>query len=274
MKLRIISDLHLEGFIGQSIETLSARFIPKTEFDHEQTLVLAGDICSKSFTLFKFIKEVASRFKHVFFVPGNHEFYRNTFSSWEEDAKEALDELQNVSWVNGREVKSFIYEGHTFVLGTLWGDGGYTPLDSYAVHNALNDFRLIGTGVDEELEFIKFSVGDMIQLYQKQSLQIKQYVELSEKPVIVITHHLPSRLLVSERFKANGEGINGGFVGCCESWLQYKNPKLWIHGHTHDYINTELEEFGGMKVICNPLGYRGEWNNGFSNGGVVIYEGV
>ena len=78
--LRIHSDLHLEGFLGKSIEELSEKFVPITQDDHEHSLVLAGDICSVPEKLVQFIKEMSRRFKRVFFVPGNHEFYRIVLS--------------------------------------------------------------------------------------------------------------------------------------------------------------------------------------------------
>jgi Icc-related predicted phosphoesterase len=80
---------------------------------------------------------------------------------------------------------------------------------------------------------------------------------------VVITHHLPSRRLVSARFwpKDGSDGANGGFVGDCDNIIALHEPNLWIHGHTHDTIDTELWK---TRIICNPAGYRGEWASPFN----------
>ena len=262
--LRIHSDLHLESFLGQPIQTLSEKFVPITPDDHAHSLVLAGDICSVPEKLVQFIKEMSYRFKRVFFVPGNHEFYRNVMSEWDAFITQELSTIPNVYFATSSEVKQFVVEDVTYILATLWGDGGFTVVDQMAIQYSLNDFRLI-----ESTPGDAFSVNHMRSLYQFQSAQIRQYVELAKGKSVVITHHLPSRQLVSERFAIHGEGINGGFVGACDNWLQYVTPSLWIHGHTHDKIVTNVF---GMDVRCNPTGYRGEWNNGFSDGGVMLYE--
>lgn len=262
--LRIHSDLHLEGFISKSIKTLSEKFVPITPDDHLDSLVLAGDICSHPETLVEFIKEMSHRFKEVFFVAGNHELYQQVMSEWDEFINTKLSTMPNVYFTNSTEVKQYVVDGVTYILATLWGDGGFNVQDQMAVQYSLNDFKLI-----ESTPGNTFSVNHMRELYLKQSAQIRQYVELAVGKTVVITHHLPSRQLVSERFKVFGEGINGGFVGACDHWLQYVTPSLWIHGHTHDKIETQMFN---MDVLCNPTGYRGEWNNGFCDGGVMLYE--
>lgn len=35
--------------------------------------------------------------------------------------------------------------------------------------------------------------------------------------------------------------------------LEKENVKLWIHGHTHDSMDTEIN---GTGVVCNPRGYN------------------
>jgi calcineurin-like phosphoesterase family protein len=64
----------------------------------------------------------------------------------------------------------------------------------------------------------------------------------------VVSHHLPSKLSVAERFKTDMPSP------CFASNLDHFFGKmdLWIHGHTHD--NFDYESMG-IRVICNHRGY-------------------
>jgi hypothetical protein len=70
---------------------------------------------------------------------------------------------------------------------------------------------------------------------------------------VVITHHMPSERLCHPRF---GPDLNGGFAADMEHILAYDHaPSLWIHGHTHDTIDTRLWK---TRIVCNPSGYSQE----------------
>jgi Icc-related predicted phosphoesterase len=123
----------------------------------------------------------------------------------------------------------------------------------------LNDFRLIEKSVG-----VKWTTDDMIELHKKQKQQIREYLEASfEGRTVVVSHHLPSRRLVSERFRPRGgsDGINGGFASDCDELICVYEPWLWVHGHTHDTIDTKLWQ---TRIVCNPAGYRGEWNTRYN----------
>ena len=68
MKLHILSDLHLE-FSQLDIPAVDA-----------QILVLAGDIATGSKGI-DFAKSVSSRYAHILYVMGNHEFYGHDIST-------------------------------------------------------------------------------------------------------------------------------------------------------------------------------------------------
>jgi hypothetical protein len=254
--LRVASDLHLEAFRGVNAEALSLDFVPRDDRDNDSILLLAGDISADPAQLFVFLQLMNDRFKKVFFVPGNHEYYKHEYFAWGDTMRDRFIDHgvgANVHWAFD-EVNVKITDGIRFIYGTLWGDGGFTDLDRNTVGRYLNDFRLIqyGTG--------KFSVDDMIVLYKRQRAQILGALEVPfDGKTVVMTHHLPSRRLVSERFltRDGTDGANGGFVGDCDLLLAFdQHPDLWVHGHTHDTFDTKLWE---THIICNPAGYRGEW---------------
>lgn len=264
--LRVVSDLHLEAFTGQSPETLVIGFLPHDERDAESALVLAGDISSFGEQLLGFLAECCKKWQKVYFVPGNHEWYRHDYAKYSKELNEAL--LKDTASFGVFENLEFAIDDVGYeeleepkvrlIFAPLWGDGGPTLADQATVGFYLNDFRLISNMNGNE--FKRFTVQDMMRIHKKQKKEIDRLLKVPfDGKSVVITHHLPSRRLVSARFwPADGsDGANGGFVGQCDDILAYDHaPDIWIHGHTHDTIDTELWK---TRIVCNPAGYRGEW---------------
>jgi UDP-2,3-diacylglucosamine pyrophosphatase LpxH len=252
MYLRIASDLHLEGFYGRDLATLAVDFLPHNVRDETSILVLAGDISSKLEQLVGFLNTVADRFIKVLFVPGNHCYYRHDFDEWNRNFKAA--ELKPNIIFSTDDVVQHEIPGFRFLLTTLWGDGGPTPADRLNTDRGLNDFRLIrqnGT---------RFSVNEMIVVHKMQKAALETALkEPFDGKTIVVSHHMPSYRLCHPRF---GNEINGGFASNCDDILAYDHaPWLWIYGHTHDTIDTQLWK---TRLVCNPAGYRSEYSTSFN----------
>lgn len=259
--LRIASDLHLEAFVGRKVETLALDFLPKDDRDAESVLILAGDISSQQEQLIRFLAVCLKRFERVLYVPGNHEYYRQNYDRWNIEMKRALCALGPDLFFTTDGISTVDYSGVRFIFGTMWADGGPTLQDQGQVGFYLNDFRLITRGDGSR----RFTVPDMQEIFKASKKAIMH--ELSKPwPLdtirVVVTHHLPSRRLVSKRFWPGdgSDGANGGFVGQCDDILattELCSPDIWIHGHTHDTIDTRLWE---TRIVCNPAAYRGEWH--------------
>lgn len=269
--LRICSDLHLEGFSGRDPRALMDMFLPEDPRDKDSALILAGDISSQPDQLEAFLKETLNWYQKVLFVPGNHEFYRQHMDAWTFLMKAKLDALNSdkLEYVLAKQqaFKSVTLDTEAgpirFLLTTLWGDGGPTTQDNITTSHCLNDFRLI---MHEEPPR-RFTVFDMMDTFKRQKRRLnEELLQPFAGKTVVVTHHLPSRQLVSARFwpSDGSDGSNGGFVGDCDSILAYDHaPDLWIHGHTHDTIDTTLWT---TRIVSNPAGYRSEWqtpHNGF-----------
>lgn len=254
--LRIASDLHLEAFSQRNLDSLVVDFIPEDERDSESVLILAGDICSVPSLLVGFIKRLQPRFQRVIFVPGNHEYYRHNYDAWNKTMQGQLEEHCPGLKFSLGEMGFHAENGVRYIFGTLWGDGGPTLADRGTVGFYLNDFRLI-TREDHQR---RFTVEDMMAEFKAQKATLKAWLEAPyDGKTVVITHHLPSRRLVSARFWPHdgSDGANGGFVGECDDILAGDHaPTIWVHGHTHDTIDTTLWK---TRIVCNPAGYRGEW---------------
>lgn len=249
MKLHILNDLHKEF----------SQFDPlATDAD---VVVLAGDIDKGDKGVFW--ARQAFPDKEIIFVPGNHEFYGTRRT-------ETLRLLRAAGQQTGVQIldeDEIVLDAVRFLGSTLWTDfllfgeaKKSTAMSDGQI--CLNDFRAI-----REDDFaVPFSPARSIELHEHSLAWLKAKLdEPFDGKTVVVTHHLPSRHSVVERFK------NSLLSACFASELDYLFGKmdLWIHGHTHD--NLDYTE-NGTRVICNPRGYvtfSGAENFNF-NPGLVI----
>jgi predicted MPP superfamily phosphohydrolase len=257
--IRVASDLHLEAFLGRYEETLAIDFLPEHELDSESILALAGDISSNTVQLMNFVKVIEHRFQAVFVVPGNHEYYRHNY-----DALNPIFEDMNKEWVKSThsagDVKTFNFDNVQIIFGALWADGGNSAQEEIMVGHYLNDFRLITKKAAATKYGLRlFTVSDMKTINAIHKNQIENVLRAADRKTVVITHHMPSYTLCHPRF---GTECNGGFASHCDKLLYEDwSPSIWIHGHTHDTIQTKI---GNTQIVCNPRGYRGEWSTPFN----------
>ena len=243
MKLHILSDLHLEYSTFEP---------PATDAD---VIVLAGDIGKKANGII-WARE-AFPCMEIVYVPGNHEFYGT-------QRLETLAHMRitarNCS-VHLLDNDDIVIDGVRFLGSTLWTDfkllGEKSRLAAMKEGQAkLNDFKLIYEG-----HLGCFSPAHSVELHEK-SLDwlLAKLDEPFEGQTVVVSHHLPSAQSVVERFK------DDLISTCFASELDYLFGKmdLWIHGHTHNNLDYEVN---GTRVVCNPRGYvtyRGQENFDFN----------
>lgn len=230
MKLHILSDLHNEF----------SHHMPPPTSKEADVIVLAGDIWKNERGIY-WGRETWPD-KEIIYVAGNHEFYGR-------NRKDVISQLHiaaektGVHFLDDAEV---IIDGVRFLGATLWtdfellGDRDGCMIDGM---QSLNDFRLIHEG-----DWV-FSPTDSIILHKKSLAFLKtKLAEKHDGKTVVVTHHLPSKQSVAERYKRDT------LSACFASNLDHMFGKseLWIHGHTHDSFDYIAN---GTRVICNPRGY-------------------
>ncbi len=244
MRVAFCSDLHLD--VGPN--PINPEF---WEVDAD-VMILAGDIVEGKDAkhYHDFWSRVASTWKKVFYVLGNHEFYRGAIPKSEIDLYSELNQYGFTFLQNEAEE----FNGVRFIGSTLWTDmKSGDPLIEMAVQSYMNDFkgaiRLSNNG------FRKFLPRDAHQLHRKARAYIGNKLKEASTPTVVITHHAPSFMSISSRF-ANSWRENHGYASDL-SELMLDNPhlKFWIHGHTHSKFDYQI---GECRVLCNPRGYDGE----------------
>ncbi|AUT59028.1 metallophosphoesterase [Paraburkholderia terrae] len=256
MKIRVLSDLHLESD--------QPEIIPHADAD---LVVLAGDIHNHAEGL-RWAAETFDGAVPVVYVPGNHEYYDGEFGALEAAMHDAAASVDNVYFLNNTTLVDPL--GQWRVLGTtLWTDFDLYGNDEEsraasiaAAERVMLDYRGLiqvtwtagndsgGQGALQDNTPRNLTAADTIALHRHARAWLE--TELA-KPfagkTIVVTHHAPHRRSLAERYA--DDVVSAGFVNDLPSLVRAP-VTLWIHGHTHtafDYVEN------GARVVCNPRGY-------------------
>lgn len=255
MKIRPVSDLHLEF--------ASIDFAPAGE----DVIIFAGDIGIHT-TGMKVANKVASTFGvPLIYIAGNHEYYRTRGLSlvdhtWESTPVDLAREAYHTTVIEKNLTTYFengcaVYDGVRFIGATLWTDMEYfgkNPLVEMTVKGALNDYRLIWSENNHPL-----TIEMVIERHKASLAFIKERLaEPFAGPTVVITHHTPSSLSVPDEYK--NDHVTAGYTSRLEEFILDAQPELWIHGHTHNRYDYNLDQ---TRVVCNPRGYVGYEETGF-----------
>ena len=283
MKIRLVSDLHLE-FSDVNINNN----------DNCDVLILGGDICiaqdlhdhpepantadqaaiakgtglgrrQQAAQRFRdFFKRCSFQFPHVIYIMGNHEFYNGKFFAGIDYMREELSKypnihmLENDSYViQDRNHETSEVSDVVFVGGTLWTNmNNRDPLTMHAIEGMMNDFRIIR---NDKRSFATMSALDVAIRHDKTLAYIKIVLEQNkDKKCVVVGHHTPSFQSLHPMY-ANDRLMNGGYhTELSEFILDHPQIALWTHGHTHHPFDYKI---GETRVVCNPRGYE---NDGYS----------
>ena len=247
MKIRVLSDLHLE---------FADWAPPKSD---EDVVVLAGDIHEG-------VKGIEWARKHfpltpVIYVPGNHEYYD----------RELIEHLEAMR-AEGRKHSVDVLDGDDLVLGgvrflgaTCWtdyelhGQGTAVIRAMYGAARGMEDHQVISLG------WHAVHPNDLLAIHRERVAWLEQ--RLAAKfpgPTVAITHHAPSPRSVARQF--HGSLLSPSFASDLTRLMGLPRvppvvtdaipapvtPALWIHGHMHqsyDYMECDT------RVVCNPRGY-------------------
>ena len=234
MKLNILSDLHL---------SLGALAIPQNAAD---VVVLAGDIARPRGA----VAWAAGFTKPVLYVPGNHEFYGGSIAG-------TVAELKRLCAGTGIRVldnDEVIIAGVRFLGTTLWtdfmlfGEGEKRAAAMTKAQRFMRDFTHIRIGEAAQELFTPDASAELFKIHA--GWLKRKLAESHAGPTVVITHHAPSRKSIHPRFADSL--LNACFVSDAEHLLESSGARLWIHGHTHDSFDYQVN---GTRLVCNPRGY-------------------
>ena len=224
MRIFFISDLHLGSFPAEQNDSL-AESLPKAD-----VLCLLGDyLASDPGPLAGFLDQIAHKYRHILYILGNHDYWGGSIKAAKRIFMAGVK--QGTLLYNG----STVIEGITFYGGTLFYPETAAPDLDWC------DERKIQDGIEK--------IPQENQTFKRRLGQIEKTGKL-----VVMSHHLPSAKCVVPKFE--GYYTMPFFVDAtCEPIISKIQPDLWLHGHTHEKIDTF---FDSTRILCNPRGYRGE----------------
>lgn len=229
MKIYYLSDLHIEGLEGY--RSILEDALPLAEDHKTDWVVVAGDISSKASTVKGVLVYLASKFGHVFFVMGNHEYrsdYFLTYENTEKAYRTLLSGFGNIHFLNNEVLE---VDGLRVAGSTSW----YELPDNYSKawwKTFSSDYVYVHSDYDDsnnhhnrDYEFLSSLVGTKVDL--------------------LITHFPPKSFV---------EDLGEEYVSLLPKDSGVR-PRYWICGHEHICCS---EDFDGSKVLMNPMGYAGE----------------
>ena len=236
MKLRYLSDLHLEFIKSHKIE----QFIKKIPPGMDEICILAGDIGNPYQSNYDiFMTFISKNFKKTFVISGNHEYYNKTKTIEETNdfMKKYFQKFNNISFLNDNYEN---YENYCFVGTTLWSkitNPIYEINDVYSIPN---------------FDYIQYNRLNMLSIdFLEDALQ-------NNGNCIIITHHMPSSSLIDIKYKTKEMlPYNQWFYCNMDEFIEINKNKIkcWIYGHTHTPSNVIINN---IPFLCNPIGYPNE----------------
>ena len=244
MKAFAASDLHLE-------------FHPyEYDLPEADIALLAGDILTiagfgksgtkrQDYNALPFLDAVSAKYKEVYAVAGNHEFYHADMGDGILRLKTILKQWPNIRVLDDESV--MLSNGTRLIGSTLWTDfGKNNPVCMEQAKSWMTDYRVIANNGER-------ITPEFIYGVHKKSLKFLSDELRLLGPKIVMTHHSPTYAQTHDRFKFDYDG-NGLFHSEL-SYLFGPDILYWLHGHIHDRMSTNIM---GTKVEANPRGYPGE----------------
>jgi hypothetical protein len=200
-------------------------------------LILAGDIGDPDEpTLHSFLDLARQNYNHVFYIPGNHEFYGTEPGSKKNPAI-VLDWFQKLDdqWSNFHFFyrRNQIVDGIRLIGATCWSTAPTS--DKWA--------QMISAEGKKDIEFIE------------------QGLSKSKEPVLIVSHYPSTLRVIEDNFRHKLTQFNYG-----QDLERLYRPPLntWIFGHVHQKHDfsvpyaSSLYGNGKVRILCNPYGYPNE----------------
>lgn len=234
MKIQYCSDLHLE------FEQNSSYLLDRPLKVSGDILICAGDIVPLHDEFFtnSFFSFIASHYKQVFWVPGNHEFYYKDISLYSNSYN--LKVGDNINIVNNIALQ---YEDIQFAFSTMWSK--ISTVNEKRIEQSVSDFECI------TYKKRKLNAKDFNTLHDFSLRFIKQSLENTNGKTLVVSHYVPSRLCNAPLH--NNSSINEAFCVDLTDYIKGCNANFWIYGHSH--YNQKPLYIGNTILLTNQLGY-------------------
>jgi 3',5'-cyclic AMP phosphodiesterase CpdA len=244
MKIQYASDLHLEMPSNKGHFDLYP-LIPSADI-----LLLAGDITylTDHHLNSKIISQMATDYKEVFIIPGNHEFYGKHFAIEKIFPSLNWQIRDNIRYINNEVI---IRDNVRILFSTLFAQVDDDRASFIA--KRINDFY--GCRYSED-SMKTFTISEFNECHAK----CKQFLQTElEKPfegqTIVVTHFAPFGKEWIIDYPEFPFDLSDFFHVDLSIWCKQYKIDHWISGHTH--IHFDSFQIGDTWMHGNMLGYVG-----------------
>lgn len=248
MKVLFLSDIHIDVNQQYVKQPLLPHLIDYLNEVKPDLWIFSGDLTGDAAYTLELLETIEKSTGVVIkFVPGNHDIWTDKESSW--DAYHLLKN-HHTSLIDAPfELGDYV------VLGDLgWYDYSFKP--TFINETEMPKYK---ANLWNDAHYAKWGVSDQAfytQMHEKFDAMLQKY---SNRKVIFVNHFLPYTdfLVFKQELSWNianafmGSSHLGGLLDA------YDNVEYVVFGHTHKRFGHI--EFGNKAVICNPLGYAGEW---------------
>lgn len=233
MTINIISDIHCCKDLPPN---LNLNNLEKTD-----VLVIAGDVATfdKRDKIIKTINNKwgnGNKFDHLIYCWGNHDYYSS-------HPKFLTPDRMANNLPRNSDNKETCIGDIVFLSSTLWTN---IKTNAEIITASINDYNYIEG----------FSVTYNNILWESNVNWLRSRLEYHKSlnhKVVIVSHHLPSKQLIAPDFRRSD--INGAYCSLDdddEQILRSIKPDLWIHGHSHQFMDKTID---GVRFIRNPFGY-------------------
>ena len=254
-KIQYASDLHLDDE-SPPFEMIMDPVAPN--------LALCGDIGNPfSKIYYNFLKWCKTHWTGVFLIAGNHEYFTKDVTTTMDNTEKRIQEI--CSELGIFFLQKGVYRDDThklLIVGcTLWSSPDIRKWDRITDGfigdpGTRGDYKLINKYDEYTNKSRKLHPSDIIEINRDHVAFLEKVLrraKLDEFRVLVLTHHLPSSILVDPKHKGNP------LSSCYANNLDYllKEPVVaWICGHSHTGVSVRNN--AGTLCTMNPHGYKSE----------------
>ena len=276
MKIQIISDIHLEFYENPKICNFIKPITP--------ILCIVGDLCCCDASGLKKIKlffdKITSMFKLILWIPGNHEYYRNSCTD-KKGTVQGIDSqntkfcsmYKNIKYLKNSRIE-YLYDQtlYRFIGSTLWTQ--IPAQKAKEIEKYMSDYSMIYVWSNKNKKCRKITYKDVNNWHKNHIAHIKQEINNSRKlkkqkntkyndvKTIILTHHKP----FCNKQELNNNVLSLAYESDQTNIMNSKYVDAWLYGHTHKHFRGKI---GGCTVVSNPRGYPRE-KTGLKNGYYII----
>ena len=254
-KIQYASDLHLDDE-SPPFEMIMDPVAPN--------LALCGDIGNPFSKIYhNFLKWCKTHWTSVFLIAGNHEYFTNDMTTTMDNTERRIHGICTELGIFF--LQKGVYRDDTYkllIVGcTLWSSPDIRKWDRIndgfiGDPGTRGDYKLINKYDEYTNKSRKLHPSDIIEINRDHVAFLEKVLKRAKLDgfrVLVLTHHLPSSILVDAKHKGNP------LSSCYANNLDYllKEPVVaWICGHSHTGVSVRNN--AGTLCTMNPHGYKSE----------------